>query len=167
MKEIADSLDSSSSNKEFVCTWVDPKSKKKCNKVFHQKGNLQQHMRMHRGERPHACGFGDCKRTFTSSSNRDDHRRRHFNEKPYACVKCGEKFFRRYQLVKHTEKNHNSKIEGESETNEIKKDTDSIEPILEEEMIIEKTHLPEKSEHFNLPQIASVVLEHHPISTPA
>ena len=104
----ATSSSSSSNSKKYLCTWVDPKTKKRCTKSFVQKGNYQQHMRMHQGVKPHACEWPGCTMTFTSSSNRNDHMRRHQNDKPYVCthIGCGESFFRRYQLAKHALKAH-------------------------------------------------------------
>ena len=98
--------------KEFFCSWVDPITQKACCKSFLQKGNLNQHLRSHKGEVIHACGHGSCTKMFTSTSNRDDHVRRHLNDRPYKChhAPCEKAYFRNYQLENHLAKKH-SKIE--------------------------------------------------------
>jgi len=57
-------------------------------------------MRVHSGEKPHACQ--DCGRLFSDSSSLARHRRIHAGLKPFACEMCGHKSFsRKATLTRH------------------------------------------------------------------
>ncbi|XP_041983781.1 zinc finger protein 771-like [Aricia agestis] len=70
-----------------------------CSKRFTQQGGLQQHMRMHTGERPHACTF--CPKTFTQKSGMEQHLRIHTKVRPYRCVICEKTFCQSVHLQQH------------------------------------------------------------------
>ncbi|GBP74213.1 Zinc finger protein 454 [Eumeta japonica] len=70
-----------------------------CLKRFTQQGGLQQHMRMHSGDRPYPCNF--CSKAFTQKSGRDQHLRTHTKIKPYRCVVCSKTFCQPVHLKQH------------------------------------------------------------------
>ena len=43
------------SRPQYQCDWIDKQTGSTCGRVFNQKGNLVQHMRMHMGIRLYPC----------------------------------------------------------------------------------------------------------------
>ena len=70
-----------------------------CGKAFKHKRNLNNHTRIHNGEKPYACET--CEKTFTHSSSLADHERIHTGEKPYVCNICEKAFTFRGNLAQH------------------------------------------------------------------
>ncbi|XP_053622311.1 zinc finger protein 235-like [Plodia interpunctella] len=70
-----------------------------CHKRFTQQGGVQQHMRMHTGDRPFPCTF--CPKAFTQKSGLDQHLRIHTKVKPYRCVICAKSFCQSIHLKQH------------------------------------------------------------------
>lgn len=70
-----------------------------CLKRFTQQAGVQQHMRMHSGDRPFKCTF--CPKAFTQKSGLDQHLRIHTKIKPYRCIICDKSFCQSVHLQQH------------------------------------------------------------------
>ncbi|XP_053657950.1 zinc finger protein 669-like [Anopheles marshallii] len=57
-----------------------------CNVTYKHKHALDTHMRRHRGDRPHKCGY--CEKSFVVAFELQRHVRIHTGQKPYKCQYC-------------------------------------------------------------------------------
>ncbi|SCV74900.1 BQ2448_7929 [Microbotryum intermedium] len=87
--------------KKFVCP--------ECGKGYTRPTRLQEHQRVHSGERPFKCA--ECSSTFTRDSHLKAHARIHAfeQEKRYDCDECDKKFWTHQHLKKHIQIIHRGK----------------------------------------------------------
>jgi len=73
---------------------------KQCDKKFTRKFSLENHSRIHSGEKPYECK--QCDKKFTRKFDFENHSRIHSGEKPYVCKQCDKKFTRKFSLENHS-----------------------------------------------------------------
>ena len=73
-----------------------------CGKVFNHRGHLNEHNRIHMGEKPYKCKV--CGKGFSRNSQLNVHKRMHTGEKPHKCKVCGKSYADRRCLIVHTRK---------------------------------------------------------------
>lgn len=70
-----------------------------CKKKFTQSGHLLSHTRMHTNHRPYECKY--CNKSFTQSGHLNNHERLHSGERPYQCTVCAKRFTQSGHLSNH------------------------------------------------------------------
>uniref|UniRef100_A0A3B4AX77 C2H2-type domain-containing protein n=1 Tax=Periophthalmus magnuspinnatus TaxID=409849 RepID=A0A3B4AX77_9GOBI len=71
-----------------------------CERSFSEKWALNNHMKLHNGEKPYKCAWPSCHYAFLTLSAMKDHYRTH-TEKSYLCDLCGFAGGTRHALTKH------------------------------------------------------------------
>ncbi|KAM4579943.1 zinc finger protein 407 [Odontesthes bonariensis] len=72
-----------------------------CDRTFSEKWALNNHMKLHSGEKPYKCVWPSCHYAFLNLSAMKDHYRTHTGEKSYLCDLCGFAGGTRHALTKH------------------------------------------------------------------
>ncbi|XP_034467283.1 zinc finger protein 407 [Hippoglossus hippoglossus] len=72
-----------------------------CERTFSEKWALNNHRKLHSGEKPYKCGWPSCHYAFLNLSAMKDHYRTHTGEKSYLCDLCGFAGGTRHALTKH------------------------------------------------------------------
>eukprot|EP01119_Soliformovum_irregulare_P024053 TRINITY_DN8543_c0_g1_i2.p1 TRINITY_DN8543_c0_g1~~TRINITY_DN8543_c0_g1_i2.p1 ORF type:complete len:279 (+),score=34.04 TRINITY_DN8543_c0_g1_i2:71-907(+) len=77
-----------------------------CERTFTTSTNRNRHEKLHSGERPFICNFGeDCKKSFARKYDLQVHLRSHTKDRPYKCDAAGcDKAFTRSSSLKEHEK---------------------------------------------------------------
>ena len=73
-----------------------------CGKVFTNKSNFLQHLRIHTGARPYKCKL--CGKSFAQKGSLKYHIKIHTGEKPFKCSLCAKSFIHRGNLNYHLKK---------------------------------------------------------------
>ncbi|XP_062836669.1 zinc finger protein 407 [Anolis carolinensis] len=72
-----------------------------CDRSFTEKWAMNNHMKLHTGEKPYKCSWPTCHYSFLTVSAMKDHYRTHTGEKSFLCDLCGFAGGTRHALTKH------------------------------------------------------------------
>ncbi|KAJ3306705.1 hypothetical protein HDV03_004336 [Kappamyces sp. JEL0829] len=84
----------------YVCEWA---GCSRLHKPFSKRHKIQNHVRIHTGERPFACPVAECGKKFSRQDGLNTHIKTHSSVKPYVCSfpPCSKAYFHSRSLRKH------------------------------------------------------------------
>ncbi|XP_072018534.1 uncharacterized protein [Amphiura filiformis] len=82
------------------CVHTGPFQCKYCDKTFARSSRLNEHERVHTGEKPFLCQF--CNKSFAIFRKFKEHQRVHTGNKPFTCTCCNKRFATSSKLKRHT-----------------------------------------------------------------
>ena len=87
-----------------------------CPKMFTLKRGLEQHMNLHKGEKPFKCD--KCDERFAHSCGLSQHRKKH-SEPQFSCPYCEKKFFQAAHCMQHWKGTKNRQIACKVRSNQL------------------------------------------------
>ena len=93
-------LSLSDERKEAKGCWKESLRCELCCKCFTSRSNLNQHLKIHMGEKQFKCIV--CDKQFTQKGALKGHYSMHSGDKPFTCDVCGKQFTQRQNLQKHS-----------------------------------------------------------------
>ena len=75
-----------------------------CEKACNDNNSLEEHIRMHTGEKPFVCTI--CAKAYARKSHLNVHYRVHTGERPFVCMSCGKDFTEKRFLNDHMQTAH-------------------------------------------------------------
>jgi len=90
-------------DRQYSCSYTG------CNKSFFIQIQLNNHERIHTGEKPFECK--ECASRFRKQDQLSRHKKIHTGEKPHICQHCGKGFIQKSNMTVHQQQQHSQEIQ--------------------------------------------------------